>query len=251
MRSPFPGMDPYLENPALWPDVHNSLIAAVRETLAPKLAPRYYIGLERRVYRLAPDDLIFVGRPDASVLSERTLREAAPPYESPGVIEVTVPMTDEVEESFLEVRTAAQGEVVTVLELLSPINKLGAGRQEYLHKRDHIFKTRTHLVEIDLLRAGQPMPVIPPAAPSDYRILISRSAQRPRAQLYTFSVRQPIPDFPLPLLADDVEPNVELNTILHELYERVRFDLTLDYAQPATPPLSEADAEWARTLIQH
>lgn len=244
-------MDPYLENPALWPDVHNSLVAALRETLAPKLAPRYYIALEQRVYRLGPDDLVFVGRPDASVRSQRTLRETAPPYESPGVIEVTVPMTDEVEESFLEVRTAAHGDVVTVLELLSPINKLGAGRQEYLQKRDHIFKTRTHLVEIDLLRAGQPMPVISLAEPSDYRILVSRGSQRPRVQPYTFSVRQPIPDIPLPLLPDDVEPMVELNAILHSLYERVRFDLTVDYVQPATPPLSEADAEWARTVIQH
>jgi hypothetical protein len=250
MRSPFPGMDPYLEHPSLWPDVHNSLIAAIRETLAPQVAPRYYIGLERRLYQLAPDDLIFVGRPDVSVTTPRALREPSPtPLGEADILEVTVPMTDEVGENYLEVRDVVSGEVVTVMELLSPVNKLGIGRQEYLNKRDHVFKTRTHLVEIDLLRAGQPMPVIPQPAPNDYRILISRSSQRPRAQLYTFTVRQPIPSFHLPLRPGDDEPLVDVNTILHDLYEHVHFELLLDYRQPPVPPLSEADATWARELI--
>jgi len=249
MRSPFPGMDPYLEHPSLWPDVHNSLIAAIRETLAPQLAPRYYIGLERRVYHLSPDDLVFVGRPDVSVTT--ALREPGPaPLADAAILEVTVPMTDEVGENYLEVRDVVSGEVVMVMELLSPVNKLGAGRQEHLNKRDHIFKTRTHLVELDLLRAGQPMPMLPQPAPSDYRILISRSSQRPRAQLYTFGVCQPIPSFRLPLLPGDDEPLVDVNTTLHDLYERVHFELLLDYSQPPTPPLAEAEAAWARELIK-
>lgn len=67
MSSPFPGMDPYLEHPTLWPDVHNRLIAALADDLSARVAPRYYVGLERRTYLLKVDDLILVGRPDLAV----------------------------------------------------------------------------------------------------------------------------------------------------------------------------------------
>jgi hypothetical protein len=250
MRSPFPGMDPYLENPAFWPDVHNSLVAAIREALAPLLAPRYYIGLERRMYLLRPDDLVFIGRPDLAVLAKRQPPPRTPPLADVPVIEVDVPISDEVGENYLEVREVPGGQLVTVFELLSPVNKLGAGRQEYLQKRDHIFRSRTHLVEVDLLRAGEPMPIVQPVASNDYRILVSRGTTRPRAQLLPFSVRQPIPAFRLPLLPGDDEPLVDINAILHSLYEHVRFDLLVDYSQPPVPPLSEADAEWAGTLLK-
>ena len=102
MPSPFPGMDPYLEHPALWPDVHNSLIAAIRDAVAPLVAPRYYVRLERRTYLLKPDDLVFIGRPDAAVV-QRAVHEGEPtPYAGAvTVLEVDVPMGEEVSESFL------------------------------------------------------------------------------------------------------------------------------------------------------
>jgi hypothetical protein len=62
MQSPFPGMDPYLEHPALWPEVHNRLIAALADDLSERVAPQYYVGLGRRTYLLKADDLVFVGR---------------------------------------------------------------------------------------------------------------------------------------------------------------------------------------------
>jgi hypothetical protein len=153
-------------------------------------------------------------------------------------------------ENFLEVHEVATGKLVTILELLSPVNKLhGQGRQDYEEKRDHVFKTRTNLVEVDLLRAGEPMAVVGQPVRRDYRILVSRGSSRPRAQLYTFNLRQPIPQFPLPLLPGDEEPLADLNDILHRLYERARFDLRLDYSQPPAPPLAEADEAWARELL--
>ena len=82
-------------------------------------------------------------------------------------------------------------------------------------------------------------------AVTDYRILISPGWRRPRAQLYAFNVRQPIPAFPLPLLPKEEQPLVPLNEILHELYTRARFDLRLDYTLPPTPPLPPDDAQWA------
>lgn len=246
-------MDPYLEHPALWPDVHNSLFAALRDAIVPLVSPRYYVALERRTYLLKPDDIVFIGRPDVSVVKE----PAPAPYSaattpSPaGVLEVEVPMAEEVGEDFLEIREVKTGKLVTLMELLSPTNKLHEeGREQYERKRADVLRTFTSLVEIDLLRAGEPMAVVGEAVQSDYRILVSRGWQRPRAQLYTFGLRQPIPQFPLPLMRGEEEPLVDLNTVLHELYDRARFDLRLDYDEPPVPPLRAEDAEWAQSLAR-
>jgi len=242
-------MDPYLEHPALWPDVHNSLIAAIRDAIAPVVAPRYYVALERRAYLLKPDDIVFVGRPDIALVSDKTPVATAGAPTFNGVMEVEVPMNDEVGENYLEIHEVKSGILVTIVELLSLTNKLHQeGREQYEQERAPVLATRTNLVEIDLLRAGEPIAVVGRPIHSDYRILISRGARRPRAQLYAFNLRQPIPQFPLPLLPKETEPLVDLDTILHELYQRARFDLRLDYIQPPVPPLSDEDAEWAKTL---
>lgn len=252
MRSPFPGMDPYLEHPALWSDVHNSLIAAIRDELTAAVAPTYYVALERRTYLLKPDDVVFIGRPDIALIQGNIAPVLSPlPLAAAGVIDVDVPMNDEVSENFLEIHEVRTGKLVTILELLSPANKLHTqGRKQYEEKRNQIFWSRTNLVEIDLLRAGEPMEVIGQTALSDYRILVSRGSQRPRAQLIAFNLRQSIPIFDLPLLPGDKEPPVKLGDILHALYQRARFDLRLDYQQPPVPPLNEADAAWAQELIE-
>jgi hypothetical protein len=252
MRSPFPGMDPYLEHPALWPDVHNSLIAALRDALAPLVAPRYYVGLERRTYLLMPDDLVLVGRPDLAVV-ERAQREvvvASTPGRAAAVVEVEVPVAEEVGEDFLEIHEVETGKVATIIELLSPVNKLlGAGREAYQGKRAQVLRTRTNLVEIDLLRAGEPMPVVGPAVRSDYTILVSPGLRRPRAQIYAWSVRQPIPTFSVPLLPGDAEPTADVGAVLAGLYDRARYDLRVDYAKAPVPPLAGEDAAWARALV--
>ena len=93
------------------------------------------------------------------------------------------------------------------------------------------------------------MPVIGDAPAKDYRILVSRGARRPRAALYVFGVRDPIPSFPLPLLADDVEPLVPLGDVLHSLYDRARFDLRIDYSRPPVPALEDDDTRWVREIV--
>ena len=246
-------MDPYLEPPALWPDVHNSLIAAIRVELAARVAPRYYIGLEQRAYLLMPDDHVLVGIADLAVSPRHPIQQGAAPGQAQAgvaVLDVDVPMGMEIHETFLELREVTTGRLVTVIEVLSPANKISTqGRKDYLEKRLQIFSTRTNLVEIDLLRAGEPMPLNGRPVACDYRILVSRGARRPRAQLYAFGLRQPIPTFPLPLLPGEPEPPVELGAVLHALYDSVRFDLLLDYSRPPAPPLGEADAAWARGLL--
>ena len=252
MPSPFPGMDPYLEHPSLWPDIHNSLIAAIRDELSPQVAPNYYVGLERRAYLFKPDDIVFVGRPDVSIVQPR--RQPAVPVmagfamaEPPAIYEVDMPMAEEVSESFLEIREVKTGRLITLMELLSPVNKVSdEGREQYIRKRADVLRTWTNLVEIDLLRAGKPMPVVGPDVESDYRILVSPGWRRPHARLHAFSLRQPIPEITIPLQKGEDEPTLTLNAVLHSLYNRARFDLRLDYNEPPVPPLSEANAAWAR-----
>lgn len=252
MKTPFPGMDPYLEHPTLWTDVHNRLIAAIADAISPEVAPDYYVGLERRAYLIKPDDIVFIGRPDVSVVGDGTplLVQSAPHANE--VVTVEVPMADELGEDYLEIHEVKTGRLVTMIEVLSPTNKVSKdGRAQYLEKRTQILRTRTNLVEIDLLRDGEPMPLIGDPPRSHYQILVSCGHLRPKSQLYSFSVRQAIPTFPLPLLPHEEQPDIELNTILHDLYTRARFDLRLDYSQslPA-PPLSEEDCDWINQLTE-
>ncbi|MBI2876344.1 MAG: DUF4058 family protein, partial [Candidatus Tectomicrobia bacterium] len=193
MPTPFPGMDPYLERPGLWPDVHNRLITTIADALAPGLRPRYYIAIEERTYLAEPEELVFVGRPGAAVVGRRAPGPEVPWLEAGGgVLTVEVPIPDRVRETYLEVREAPGGDVVTAVEILSPTNKRpGEGRRLYEEKRLLLLGTRTHLVEIDLLRAGAPMPLRGDGRAAPYRILVSRSPRRPRADLYVLGVRQP------------------------------------------------------------
>lgn len=257
MPTPFPGMDPYLEQRGLWEEVHAGLIVGIQQFLNPLVRPRYRVAIKRRTYLavLAPD--VFVGKPDVLVVSPQGERfgsklvgaaaSGAPPLVG------ELPMPEEVVERYLEVRDPFTGEVITVIELLSPTNKLTReGREQYERKRLKILGTATHLVEVDLLRAGDPFPVYLPDDEhrSNYRIIVSRAQHRPRADVYLFGLRDPIPDIPIPLRPREAEPLLPLNQILHDLYDRASFDLAVDYRQSPLPPLSSDDAEWVRQLLQ-
>jgi hypothetical protein len=165
---------------------------------------------------------------------------------------VTVPIADETTERYLEIRYAEYGYVVTVIEVLSPDNKRpgSRGHSEYLAKRETVLSTRTSLVEIDLLRGGQRPPIHGEAPDSDYRIVVVRGWERPRALLYPFDLQDPIPAIPIPLERGDDEPLLALNTLLHRLYDQAVYNLRIDYRQPPTPPLDEADAVWAAQLME-
>jgi hypothetical protein len=246
-------VDPYLENPELWPDVHNRLIAALGDDLSPLLRPNYYVALEERTYLEEPGELVLVGRPDLTVVDRNRQGAARGSKHSltPTLVEVELPIGAQVRETFLEVRTATEGDVVTVVELLSPGNKRsGMGRRVYLDKRELVLSTHTSLVELDLLRAGEPMPTIGPRVGSDYSILVSRGYRRPKADLIPFGVRDPIPQFPLPLRRGENELTVALGRVLHGLYDRASYDLRIDYSKDPVPPLASDDADWARALVR-
>ncbi|NEQ34334.1 MAG: DUF4058 family protein [Leptolyngbya sp. SIO4C5] len=256
MPSPFPGMNPYLEHPDFWSEVHSRLIVAIADAIALPLRPHYYVAVEKRTYTAEADDSVLVGIPDVSVFSKpdsrpaETTPTATLPAASP--LTVTLPAAAEIQERYLEIREVKTGAVITVLELLSPKNKRpGAGRDAYLSKRHQILASLTHLVEIDLLRAGKPMPIQGSPSASDFRILISRSDDRPQADLYAFSLRESIPIFPLPLKSGDSEPLLNLNDCLNGVYERAGFDLRIDYSQAIQPALSAGDEAWVNDLRQN
>ena len=147
-------------------------------------------------------------------------------------------LTEEITERYLEIREVKTGKVVTVVEVLSPKNKgVGEGRKKYLTKRQKVLNRATHLVEIDLLRMGNfiPMDV---SIRSDYRILVSRANLRPEAELYPFNVRESIPQFLFPLQPLEQEPVVNLSEVLGQLYQEAALDLAIDYSQQPVPPRS-------------
>ncbi len=257
MRSPFPGMNPHLENPDLWSEVHSRLIVAIADAIAPPLRPNYYVAVEKRTYMAEPEDSVLVGIPDVSVFlksaqnqqGETSAATAVLPSSEP--LTVAVPLMEEAQERYLEIREVKSGAVITTIEVLSPKNKRsGARREAYLRKRQQVLASLTHLVEIDLLRAGKPMPIQGDVPDAAYRILVSRGDRRPTAHLYACTLRDAIPCFPLPLKAGDEEPVVNLNEILNGVYERAGFDLRIDYGQPVQPALAQEDAAWVAERLR-
>jgi hypothetical protein len=255
MPLPFPGMNPYLENPDLWPEVHHLLISLLAETLNPQLLPTYRVAIEKRVYQLSGEDALLIGIPDVAIAAAKpsTPRSApvaiAPPAAQP--VAVMLPMPIEVQEGYLEVREVATQAVVTVIEVLSPANKRpGRGRDAYLQKRDLVLGSPTHLVEIDLLRSGAAMPMAGAGAASAYRVVVSRQERRPHAELYPFELTDPIPPFAVPLKPGSEEPMVEIDRLLQTVIDRAGLSVVLDYQADPSPALS-ADAQvWLQGVLE-
>lgn len=254
MNSPFPGMNPYLESNIFWSEVHHRLITAIADAIEVNIPPQYRVAIEQRTYLSDDSDSVLVGIPDVSVFSqkEKLPKHSTTTEVSASVgITVTMPMPENVKESYLEIKEVATGFVVTTIEILSPKNKRsGKGRKAYERKRKQVLASLSHLVEIDLLRSGKPMPVIEEVPPTDYHIIVSRSELRPQAKLYGFSIREAIPTFSLPLQSEDTEIALDLQSLLNGIYNRARYYLTIDYNQEPVPPLKEEDAAWLDTLLQ-
>ncbi|MBW4623913.1 MAG: DUF4058 family protein [Cyanosarcina radialis HA8281-LM2] len=256
MPSPFPGMNPYLEHLALWSGVYHRLITAIANQIAPQIRPKYIVAIEERVYEVSGETSLLVGVLDVSMQRVQTTKPTsnlnlgvAAVASQP--IEVTLPLSETLTEGYLEIRAVATGEVITAIEVLSPKNKLSAaGRLQYETKRQKVLGSATHLVEIDLLRQGEPMPILEQGIQSHYRILVSRSEIRPKAQLYGFNLPQRVPVFPVPLEASEAEPLVDLQRSIDEIYDQGGYDLRIDYSREPVPGLAETDALWVKELLR-
>lgn len=259
MPSPFPGMDPYLEQSAFWPSFHSRLIVAIADAIEPQLSSQYYVEVETRTYQSDDNsDSLLIGIPDAIIFannsnatSQQQLTDDSPVATQSRPERVTLPMPVAVNERYLEVREIMTSEVITVIELLSPKNKrAGDGRIAYEKKRRAILGSATHLIELDLLRAGKPMAIRGMQSTTAYRILISRSHQRPAADLYSVSLQQQLPSFPVPLKLTQKEPLVPLQEVFNGVYERARYETRIDYRQLVPPPaLSQIMEQWVEALL--
>lgn len=261
MPSPFPGMNPYLENSQLWSQVHTHLIVAIAEAMNPLLRPKYRMAMEQRVYTdtvSSDNSSVLVGIPDNAVFQPSSTKipsqssniAVAPPLVKP--LPITLPQPEIIREWYLQVKDVETKEVITVIEILSPKNKQkGEGRKKYLKKREKILMSLTHLIEIDLLTIGEILPMnIKQEMKTDYRIIISLSNYRPQADLYAFNLPQQIPTIPLPLKPEDQELMIPLQKLLNDLYERGSYDLAINYKKKPLPELSEENQIWLDDLLK-
>jgi hypothetical protein len=202
-------MDPCLENPGLWPDVHHTLISGSRDLLTVQLRPKYVVRVEERVY-------------------------------------------EEVHEAFLKVIDRESREVVTVIEILSPTNKVpgSAGRDSFEEKRREVMRSPSHVVEIDLLRGERMVPIPKKIGPHEYLVHVSKKGLRPRGLLYPIRLPRRLPVIPIPLKAGDPDVRLDLQAVLEASYDRAGYDLEIDYRKEPQPPLDAELATWADQLLR-
>ena len=255
MPSPFPGMDPFVELQE-WEDFYYKFNAAISDALSARLAPRYLVRAERRRYIEFPGeaDSLF-RRPDVSVLwrgETGSAAAAAEPAASLEAIECELPSPEERRETYLLVRLQETMEVVTVLETLSPANKRpgGDGRREYLKKREAVLQSESHLVELDLLRGGASLPMTGALPRADFYAIVSRRQRRPMAEVYSWTIRDRLPKVPIPLRHGDPDVPLDLQAVFTDVYDRARYDLSLNYDAVLQPPVRDDDARWMRELCQ-
>jgi hypothetical protein len=248
-------MDPYLEAPEVWPDVHTRLMNVFAEQLSPRLAPKYVAELTTQiVIDRVPDDptepRYFL--PDVTLTK---LREAGPatlaePPSTPTAVRLRVPVAVPTRLVSIHIRHRESEKVVTVIELLSPVNKRpGEGRDEYLKKRQTLLDSSVHLVEIDLLRVWPRMPLGGQYPPADYLVMVSKAHERPECDVWPIRLHHALPSIPIPLLRPDPDVMLDMGLALRTAYERARYDLRINYALPPNPPLTPEQAEWAKALM--
>ena len=211
MRSPFPGMDPYLEAGAGWAGVHSRLINAISEDLADQLMPAFLVTIEERVYLLDPD---------------------------------------EAHDRYVEIRDSLGREVVATIEILSPRNKAPGtpGREAFLRKRSAVFQSGSHWIEIDLLRGGERPPDV--RGRSDYYALLKRGGVAHPFEVWFFDLRDPLPTIAVPLRPPLPDVPLDLQAALSTVYRRGHYADVLPYGSPVPPPpLDPADANWVAAQI--
>ena len=257
MRSPFPGMDPYLER--YWGDVHTALCTEIRTELQPQLRPR---GLRARATEdvrlldeaggtprpVEPDILVVEVGPAAW---QATVVAGVATIEPVFVRELPSAVTAR----WVEIIDVTEGSrVVTVVEVLSPGNKAaGDLNRRYRQKLKRYVDGSANLVEIDLLRSTRerlavPMLDLPPDRRAAYCTCVKRAADPDLWEAYPLPLRTPLPVVPVPCRRGEPDVFLALQPIIDRIYNEGAYD-TIDYTVPPRPPLSAADAAWAAELI--
>jgi hypothetical protein len=254
MPSPFPGMDPYLEG-STWMNFHGQLCAEIARQLSPKLRPRYLARLTERFFTDISVDSDVSKQPlypDIGVV-ERDIPSSG--GESFGIATAPIRVATEMPESILhfavEIRDMHERRLVTSIEVLSPSNKRGDGREEYLAKRRRVLLGTAHLIEIDLLRKGQRLPMKEPLPPAPYYAYVGRFEIRPVTDVWPISLERALPQIPIPLLAEDPDVMLDLQLALTTVYDLSDYDLEIDYTKPPDMSFSPKEAAWSDWSDSH
>ncbi len=260
MPSPFPGMDPYLEG-YLWPDVHSALAARIRRQLVPLLRPRYIARLGiYLVEDTAPESDIGIMYPDVEVMQIEAVRHVSsvpsPPLvlpsteTTPASISVPVVLPVAVQVTNVEIRDSASNQLITSIEILSPVNKREPGLTPYRLKRQRLYQAGVHLIELDLLRRGT-RPVAHPRIPDTPYLVALTRAHTGKTDVWPITLQTVLPTIPVPLRPPDEAVVLDLSSALHAVYDEAAYDLSLDYTQEAPPPaLTADDRQWIQEQIQ-
>ncbi len=262
MSSPFPGVDPFLESPELFPDLHDSLIAGIRDAINGQLRPPYFSAIASRVLVEFSDRLI---GPDVSVIFGG---DEIPPVENSvgtavvSVVEVQpvvihVPH-DEQRELSVEIRTGGDERLVTSIEVLSLSNKSpGESRRELsIRKQKEILESRVHLVEIDLLRGGEHSTAVPlnraqrKTGRFDYHVCIHRFDNLKDYVVYPIMLPSRLPKIGIPLLPGDADVIIDLQSIFDRCYDAALYARRVRYYEKSpVPALTETQERWVKERL--
>jgi hypothetical protein len=252
----FPGVDPYIESQGRWPDFHVSLLLYLRDSLSARMPQNYIAQMEEHVYMVEAfsDDERFV-RPDIAIARDDSSEGrgssggAATAILEPVAVELATEMVEDERATWLEIRRLPDMRLVTVIELLSPSNKTGIGRDRYLAKRLSFIASPIHLVELDLLSGGERLPMRKALPKGDYYALVSRAEKRPMSDVYAWSVRDKLPTIPIPLLSPDPDVLIDLAPLYDLSYQNGRYGHVLKYDQPPDVPLDDAAKGWVKEKV--
>jgi hypothetical protein len=256
MKSPFPGMDPYLEQH--WGDVHHNLISIAQGMLNEQLPRDLRARVQERiVVELPTDERVYY--PDIRVVAHERPGQGGTATAAAGVTlpePLEVPFLEPETQGFIEiVETLPERRVITVLEILSPSNKYaGTGRELYRQKQRDLLEGCVSLVEIDLLRAGPhvlqlPLARYPAAYRTPYKVCVHRG-WKACYEIYRLPLREALPPIRVPLRQTDTDIPLDLQALITQVYRHGRYD-DIDYRVPPVPPLDPDDEAWADELLRH
>jgi hypothetical protein len=264
MPSPFPGMDPYLEG-YLWPDLHHRLATEISRQLTPRLKPLYVARLEVYVVEDAvPEAEIGIMYPDVEIIAREKqgdeepgsqIGEAVAEYEISSPVDIPpapliIPNLGPVEVRLasVEIRDVARKELITAIEILSPVNKREPGLAHYYKKRQRLRQAGVHLIEIDFIRRGGRLVKHPQLPNVPYLVALTRS-NADRVELWPIKLQDTLPVVPVPLRSPDPDVPLELSLALTTVYDEAAYELSVDYSQTPPPPsLSPEDMIWLKSL---
>jgi Protein of unknown function (DUF4058) len=252
MPSPFPGMDPYLET-TYWMNTHQQLCSEIARQLAPKLRPRYVAMTSERFVLEEPEEVMVTisrGLPDVGITARSKGPNGATGSSVAAPLQLATIMPTSIPHVTVEIRDVKQKELVAAIEVLSPTNKRGDGRKEYLTKRRRMLLSTAHLLEIDFLRQGERVPMQQPLPSVPYFVLLSRSERRPITEVWPITLADSLPVVPVPLLPGDADVTLDLQLALTTIYDLLAFDLNVDYSGPPEVPLSSDESAFVEERLR-